>query len=118
MLTGKEKANLIWREGNGICWETVSLQEIESNQLEAIIAQYKQVSFDSDEVWFNRNLSLCIGELDTDYYADYTGELLMLIRMGFVADALFKQGKIRQEVVNYLSQIQGQLCKPFSLKAR
>ncbi|MDB9371046.1 hypothetical protein PN456_19195 [Nodularia spumigena CS-586/05] len=114
MLTGKEKATLIWREGNGIFWETVSLQEIESNQLEAI-ANYKQISFDSDEVWFDRNMNLCIGERDTDYYADYTGELLMLIKMAFVADVLFKQGKSRQEVVNYLSQIQSQLCKPFSL---
>ncbi|YAF98965.1 MAG: hypothetical protein AB3A66_28615 (plasmid) [Nodularia sp. CChRGM 3473] len=90
MLTGKEKATLIWREGNGICWETVSLQEIESNQLESI-ANYKQVSFDSEEVWFGRNMNLYIGEPDTDYYADYAGELLMLIRMGFVADALFKR---------------------------
>ncbi|YAF99462.1 MAG: hypothetical protein AB3A66_30405 (plasmid) [Nodularia sp. CChRGM 3473] len=115
MLTGNEKANLIWREGNGICWETVSLKEIDSNQLEAI-TNYKQVSFDSDEVWFDRNMNLCIGEPDTDYYANYADELLMLIRMGFVADALFKQGKTRQKVVNYLSEIQGQLkCKPFSL---
>lgn len=108
MLTGKEKATLIWREGNGIYSETVSLQEIESNELEAI-ANYKQVSFDCDEVWFDRNLNLCIGEPDTDYYADYTGELLKLIKMGFVADLLFKQGKTREEVVNYLTHIQGQL---------
>ncbi|GAX38913.1 hypothetical protein [Nodularia sp. NIES-3585] len=114
LLTGKEEATLIWREGNGIYWETVSLQKIVSQELEAI-AQYKQVSFDSEEVWFDQNLNLCIGEPDTDYYADYTGALLMLIKMGFVADLLFKQGKTREEVVNYLSQIQSQLCKPFSL---
>lgn len=131
-LSGQETVDLIYQEGNGIQWKTVTLSEIENNYdeyLDHIYYDYKQISFESKvqirswRQWrydpFPDEFHLLIKREDDEDEDPFTitrlanmPELLNLIKMGFIAEYMFKQGKTSSYVIAELEKIN---ALPFSL---
>lgn len=130
MLTGQEKVDLVWQEGNGIYWKTVTLSEIENNHdeyLDHIYLGYKQISFESRveiiswRLWkydpYPDEIRLVIkSENDEDEYPftitrqtktrqTNVLELVNLIKLGFIAESMFMQGKTDSEVIAELRKM-------------
>lgn len=104
-LNGDEIAVLEWREGSTLCCRDISLKELRNKWTE--FGSYTTVKFEQrrgDSVWFNEHDQLCIGvQADHTWYSKLT--FAKSIEMAFAADALFKQGATKSEVIDYLRQM-------------
>lgn len=118
-LSGQEPVDLVWQEGNGIHWKTVALTEIENNHdeyLDHIYLGYKQISFESRvqvrpwRLWkydpYPDEFRLLIKSESDEDEDPFTinrkanvPELLNLIKLGFIAESMFIEGKTEQEVI-------------------
>lgn len=103
-LDPTETAQLKWRE-NGVVWHReITLNELRTkwNKFDA----YTTIDFEQrkgNSVWFDEHDRVCIG-VGNDYIWYSSLSFQTSIEMAFTANVLFREGKTKAEVIDYLDE--------------